>query len=251
MIIGMTAFGGSVYVVFADGIEIYDSELLEPVGRLLIRGSQKLRDIAASTALRCLYVSDERRCCVYRVEIPGARGIFRWDVNGTPRGVAVSIMENVLVLNTSERKILEFSTFGVLVRAIDLKGDIQSPWNIAQMSTGEFAVTYGIEGKSESEGVSIVRAGSDKREDYKKLQSPRGVIIGPNNCVVVAVNMSNQVVVFDKTLSRQKVLDLQAIGGANSPDILCFDEHSDTLFYGEWKGQRLVSFGNAKNALEI
>jgi len=164
-------------------------------------------DLTSCVRHKCLYASDYFHECIHRYDL--ARSITsKWAVGAPPCGLSVTPGGNLLVTCWQPNKLLELSADnGQCVREITLQSDIQYPWHVVQLTTGQYVVCHG--GLWDLDRVCIVdddgrvtrSYGGQRGSDVGQLSSPRHVAVDEDSQFIYVADYDNhRVVLLSPTL---------------------------------------------------
>ena len=138
-VMGVTTMDDRIYVLRKkkeDEVEVYNAASYEPERFMSVSNATKLGlvDISSCAQYGCLYVADAPESCVHRVDLEA--NDTRWPVNDEPSSLSVNAERNVLVTCAVARKIKEFSSYGELLREVELPVDVVNPSHAVQLGGG-------------------------------------------------------------------------------------------------------------------
>ena len=149
----VTQLYDEIYVVCRGSPSILVYKVQEPFSRLddvVVKEMKEPWDIAACWIARCLYVSDDKEICVWRVKIcfGGEMLVDKFIERVVAWSVSVLTDGHVAVVayrgDIATRGIFVYSPDGETTTAIDLKGyGLQQPTYAVQTSTGSWLVANG------------------------------------------------------------------------------------------------------------
>ena len=201
-------------------IEIYSATTFSLARTISLRVSPGAdpRGIAACPVNDCLYVSDQYRFCVHRVEL-GANiktAVTMWSTGNEAAGLSISNANNELATLTRASRIKEFTTRGDVVRVINLHPFVTSPWHCVQLPTsGRFIVTHSCP----TRGVSVLdRSGkllntienyesSSGEETSSPMNTPRVLLVAGPLCTVLVADFK-RILVLDQSLCFARELPM-------------------------------------------
>ena len=196
----VAASAEELYVVVSqtkDQLHVYDTKNWKFKHHFSVPSLQSSaqNDLAFSTRLRCLYLSNHVGKCVHRLELP--RGMSKWSITEHPYGVSVSQNSNVLVTCRQTSKLLEFTGLGNFLREIQL--DVTSPWHSIQLSSDRFLVVHGQAGDAARRLLVVDESGKVQRSSMYGgcggLNLPRHCAVADDGCVYL-VDVSNQRIIL-------------------------------------------------------
>ena len=140
----VTSLDNLLYVLrrkSAEQIEVYDTQSYHLQNRFTVPGLVHMSDMTACAYNVCIYISGGFDECVHRVAMPGVV-VKKWPVNEICNCLSVTDAHSLLVA-CAKAMIKEFSTYGKLLRQIELPQNVELPWHSILLSSGEFLVCHG------------------------------------------------------------------------------------------------------------
>jgi DNA-binding beta-propeller fold protein YncE len=252
-VVGVTSMANQLFVMRQSAqqqIRVYDTTNFTLQRVISVPGLVKSFGLASCIINQCLYASDSKNNCVFRVEMSNTNAVNSWAVGHFPAGLSVNSASNVLVTCYKGHKIQEYTTRGLLVREINLQHSvITSPWHSIHLSNDEFVVSH-------SHRICIVNASGAIIRSYGsttagsadgQLNYPVGLIQVRNGCFLVADRCNNRLVILDSSLVNARVLPLPVDCGLKYPFALHFDKSRGRLYVGEYDTSRVFTFDSDCN----
>ena len=244
-VVGVASLADEVYVLREkrrDQVEVYDVISYRLQCSLTVPNMSGFTpDMTSCKHHRCVYIADDIRECIHRLDVQGA--FTRWAVNDGPRGLSVNAAHNVLVTCRVVRKIKEFSSHGDLLRELTLPDDVINPRHAIQTRNGEFIVCHGgpndvVHGacKISADGRHIIKShGGRPGSDIGQYKFPIHLAVDNNEFVFVADNGNRRVTLLSPTLDyiRQVVSCDDLKWGLWMPNKLCLDIHRRRLYVAD------------------
>jgi len=250
----VTSLGDDLFVMRLGSktVEVYDAESLSLQREIEVRElGSCCWGLAACSHHQCLYVSDTDNDSVHRAELAASNALTKWSVSSVPRGLSsakqpkglsVNEARNVLVACHNAKRIQEHRTNGDLVREINLRAGVTSPWHAVQLSSGHYVVS-----QNSSPGVvCVIKADGQvvhtcKCEAGMNLMYPTSVAVKKNDMIYVADSANDRILTMDSSLKSMKELTLRADDASiHRPSGLCLDESRGRLYVGEYSGSYRV-----------
>jgi len=237
---GVTSLGDDVFVVrlfSQEKIEVYDANTFTLQRHITVPGLGDYSwGLAACPYNNCLYASDCNS--VHKVDLSGSNAVMEWSVARGSVGLSVNSEHNLLVVSQSERKLQIFTTHGTLLQNIQLQANIEDPWHVVQLSTGQFLVSHlGLLHRVCLVGVdgAVVRSyGGEKGSQLTQMNRPEGLAVDRDGRVLVADGGNNRLLVIDQSLSSAHEMSVSVDGGLKCPQCLWYDQSRRRLYIGEW-----------------
>jgi DNA-binding beta-propeller fold protein YncE len=193
----------------------------------------------------CLYVSDHWNSTVNRIELTRRNEVSKWRVDGSyPTGLSINAACNLLVTFEGDKKLLEYTPSGSLVREIRLQMTSQ-PKHATQLTSDQFVVcTY--------TGDDVIEVNSQGRVviSYKnQLQSttrhqfnqPRHLAVDKNNeCIFVADQFNDRVVMLSRSLKCAREFNASVDGSSCTPRCIYLNQSNSRLYVGSRDGRIFV-----------
>jgi len=251
----MTSLGDDVFVVrynSQQNIEVYDTKTFALQRHITVPGlGHKSYGLVACPKNNCLCASDFYNSSVHRVDLSGSNAVMKWSVARGPRAMSVNSEHNLVVVSRDERKLQIFTTYGILLRNIQLQADIERPRHAVQLSTGQFLVSHlGLLHRVCLVRVdkTVVRSyGGQKGSRRKRMNKPAGLAVDREGRVLVADNGNNRLLVIDQSLSSAHEMSVCVDGGLKGPYSLWYDQSRRRLYIGEWSGGRVIVIDNLRD----
>jgi len=247
---GVASLGNDVFVLRrrSQNIEVYDATTITLQRSFAVpQLGPSSYGLAVCPRNKCIYASDYHNNSIHRVELKGSNAVmkWKWSVASKPAGLTVNKAQNLLVVSNGECKLQEFTTRGTLLRIIQLQFAITGGlWHAIDLATGQFVVScrepwhhvclVDVNGKvTRSNGVQI----SSK---LSKMNSPAGLAVDKHENIVVADEMNNRLLVFDRSLTSVHVIPVSVDDGLRAPHSLWYDKSRGRLCVGEWQGRVVI-----------
>lgn len=254
---GMTVLSDGLYVVrqFSNQVEVYDSNTLTLRRCLVIRKLTCAGDIASSGAHNCLYISDINEHKVHRLELKGKT--TQWPVDDEHGGLTVTADEQNVMMTCSPKlrgaaacRLLEYTTYGKIVREIRLQDDIVNLSHVVQRTDGKFVVCYGLYGDQVHAVWVLNDAGrACKRPGHRSAASevncPRRLAVVDGGNVVAVTDQGNKRVALMNPSLMDYVVDLSKddVGRLQwEPFSVCLDKRTRRLFVDDNKTGEILVF---------
>ena len=219
-IAGLTSLDNLLYVLrrkkSSEQVEVYDIDSYRLQRYLTVPRLGTAYDIVACAHNRCAYISDASHKSIHKIALSGDT-ITHWPVNDTPNGLSVSLTHGVLVTCCVVRKIKEFTTDGQLLCEVVLPGDVVSPFQSVQLSSGEFIVCHGGRANQlhrvclvSSNGHVVKSLGGPPGSSSQQMNAPVRLAVDKNEFVFVA-DFNRRVLLLSPSLTfvRQVVSSKQ------------------------------------------
>jgi len=252
---GAVSVGDDIFVVHISShqeIRVYNSVTSKLQRRIRVPGLTHAYDLAACTINRCLYAPDRSNDVVHRVELSGSNAVSKWSVARNPAGVSVNTEHNLLVVSDGECKLQVFTTHGTLLQHIMFPADIDEPKYAIQLPKNQLVVSdvsnsspklclVGMYGQ-------LLSVYEEKRSSVGKMNAPRGIAVDRRGNILLADMNNNRLLVFDQSLSRDKVMSVSVDGGMQYPRSLWYDQLQGRLCIGECDERgRVIVIDNLKD----
>jgi len=253
---GVTSLGDDVFVVRSDEsqeVEVYDAMTFTLQRRLSVPGLGESLGLAACASNRCLYASDLNNAHIHRVELTGSNAVTKWSVGKEPVGLTVNSAKNVVVLIRGERKLQEFTTHGTLLQTIQLQPDIQSPFGVTELTSGQFVISHtGTHRRVclvDVQGAVVQSYGSTPGSDLTKLNWPTDLAVDKHGNILVADQLNHRLLVLDRSLTPSAhEMSVSVDGGLKHPVSLLYDKSRGRLYVGEYQaGGRVIIIDHLKD----
>src|SRR6218665_578200 len=235
-------------------------------------------DIASCEKEHCLYVSDIRIDCVWKIKIEtsGRHKIFKWLTTDYPPLTLSVSCSQLLVVNNASSKLMIYGSDAELLRSIQLPEDTVGPIHAVETSFGNFIIIHKCELKKEMEerkesvtrspfvavgpkalklfvvseltrdGQVIVRQFIPSNEE-QYLNLPSYLSLDSNDQVFVAEADNMRVILLDSDLKWNKVLRPKIDESESMmrlPLRLCYDESKKQLIFG---GDEIYVYNSSQN----
>ena len=293
---GIATIGNDLFVIRPGNapkqIEVYDAETGTirrslPIPEHNITTSQ-LCCLAACGFHKCLYVSDDNIGCKFICKasmikknktVKFSKFQVCQEITNRITSLAVNKDHNLLVACFNVKKLLEYTTGGVLARQVNLKISNPLHVSVAHLHTGLYGVIHQREQKyrysvMDTNGEVVKRSPlimmphpmipfEQVRKKYEDGESPfgstpfvgsfrstvtleavpSGLTAFRSGTVFIAARDGNKILVLCETGGAFKVESLPdvAYGGTlNQPHCVHFDDSKLRLYIGEWGGGRVL-----------
>ena len=235
----MTSLGDEIFVLRHESsyIDVYDSESVRRMRRVLIAGLQDGNDMTSSTRHQCVYIADYDGNCIFRLTADNK--LSKWTVKDGPVGVSVTPTDNLLVTCSDTRRLKEFTSDGRLVREIVLERNMTlHVWHSVQLSSGLFVVSFG--GSSDNvHKVCTVNSlgqigacyGGQKGSKLGQLELPVHLAKTEGSVLVACLN-SARIVQLSMTMDYVGTI-LTQHDGLKGPFTMHFDVETDWLYVAD------------------
>jgi len=241
---GVTSLGNDVFVLRRKSIievtmiEVYDAVTFTLQRSLAVPQFRfESSGLAVCPRNKCLYASNYCNDSIHRVELTGSNAVMKWSVASKPAGLAVNKSHNVLVVSNGAGKLQEFTTCGTLLQNIQLQ--LEDPWHAIDLASEQFVVSYrkwhsvclvNIKGK-------ITRSNDGhKHAKLSKMNFPTGLAMDKRGNILVADEMNNRLLVFDRSLTSVHAMPVSVDGGLRDPRSLWYDKSRGRLCIAERQG---------------
>ena len=198
-------------------------------------------DIASCAETWSLYVSDAANGRLHRVEPASGRVVDSWRVDARGWGLSVTPRGTVLLCCRGAGLLCEYTSFGHLVRRVQLPDDVTQPLHAVQMMSRFVVVTSHDVDESAGARVCVVDDAGAVQRDHQQLSQPHhlAVVSDDDRRPVVAVaDCGNDRV---KLLDAASLSEVAVVGGRRllrHPHRLCVRQ--GRLYVGQWDGFVLI-----------
>jgi len=144
---GIATLGSQLFILYSRSqqVHIYNTTDFTLTGHVIVSDINNSNGIVACSDYNCLYISDFGHTgYIHRVELTDS-SVTKWSVNDLPVGLSVTRAHNLLVTLLIATKVHEYTTHGELIRVISLHDSIVSPCHSIELSTGQLAVSHGLD----------------------------------------------------------------------------------------------------------
>jgi hypothetical protein len=205
-------------------IEVYETTTFKLQQILNVAGLRDniFNDLTSCVVNNGLYVSDFRNTTIYKIELTGDNHVFKWQVDDSrkPYGLSINDACNLLVTCCDDKKLLEYTSSGSLVRGIRLEWTM-SPWHAIQLTSDQFVVCTSYDDRrsydyddddddDDDDDVVEVNSRGQVVVSYKnQLQSttrhqfdePRHLAVDKSNeCIFIAEHGNDRIVMLSRSL---------------------------------------------------
>ena len=258
---GVTSLGDEVFVLRLhneERVEVYHAKSFTFQRHIPVPGLDKYSwGLVACPKNNCLYASDRNNSNIHRVDLSRRPGlidaVMNWAVARRPLDLSVNSEHNLLVVSDGERTLQIFTTYGTLLRNIQLLADIERPRHAVQLPTGQFLVSHSgslhrvcLVG---ADGAVVRSFGGQKGPQLSQMNCPACFAVDREGRVLVADWFNKRLLVIDRSLSsaHEMSLGLCIDGGLQHPHSLWYDQSSRRLYIGEVNGGRVIIIDNLKD----
>jgi DNA-binding beta-propeller fold protein YncE len=228
-------------------IEVYETttfKLQQTLNVVGLNNSSGNNGLTSCFINNCLYVSDFVIATVYKIELTGHNEISKWRVDGKwPTGLSINAACNLLVTCTGDRKLLEYTPSGSLVREIRLQST-SSPLHAIQLTSDQFVVCTSNLGR-DSDVVEVNLQGRVVTSYKNQLQSttrhqfnyPRHLAVDKNNeCIFVADWDNARIVMLSRSLKCAREFNASVDGSRYKPWCLYLNQSNSRLYVDSYEG---------------
>ena len=102
-------------------------------------------DITSCSQNRCLYISDYLKTRIYKLSVVNGKYfdvVAKWEMPFKPSGISTTGEGNLLITCVNDRKLLEITSSGKLLRKIALEGVVELPLHAVEIAEGQLAVCH-------------------------------------------------------------------------------------------------------------
>ena len=252
---GLTVLYDQLYIVRKEipQVDVYDVNTFELTRHLAVYELIGPRDMTSCRKYECLYIVDCRLGgTIHRVQLNGQNHqTTRWEMKGEePAGISItSGASNVLVTCGGLRKLIEYTSHGVVVREIRLDGSIPHPFHASQLY-GDIFVVHG-EMFDELNRLCIVANDGSVKASYGgapgntkgQLQRPRHLAIDMQGNILIADCLNARVLILKSSLvDGRELLTKREDGKRFDPRRLCFDESRTQLYIADYTNKDVLVF---------
>jgi DNA-binding beta-propeller fold protein YncE len=175
-------------------IEVYETTTFKLQQTLNVAGLNDAmnNDLTSCVVNNCLYVSDYKNATIYKIELAGDNQVFKWRVDDSseqPTGLSINAACNLLVSCSYDKKLLEYTSNGSLVRKIRLESTMR-PRHAIQLTSDQFVVsTYDDDVVEVNSRGQVVVSYKNQLQSTTRHQFklPHHLAVDKNNeCIFVA-----------------------------------------------------------------
>jgi len=236
-------------------IEVYSTETFKLLRTLCLEflNDDRCCSLTSCIANNCLYIGIRFNDTVYKIDATAfPYGVDRpvsWQVGSGLIGLSVSNRRNVIVTCDRANNIEEYTTYGSLVRRVDLQRTrVKDLWHTIELCSGQYAVSQPVHGVTvvDTEGrvMFTYRNPSKSKTEKPLLKHPLYLAKGTNNCILVADKENDRIVLLNSSLTCARDLPLSLVRGLDRPHCLYLDKSRGRLYIGEYGGMRTLLFDN-------
>jgi len=150
-----------------------------------------------------------------------------------------------------ERKLQEFTTHGTLLQTIQLQPDIENPWGVTELTSGQFVISHwGTHPRVclvDVQGAVVQSYGGAPGSDLTKLNWSTGLVVDKHRNILVIDQHNNILLVIDRSLTSAHEMSVSVDGGLNGPRSLWYDKSRGRLYVGELSGRRVIIIDHLKD----
>jgi DNA-binding beta-propeller fold protein YncE len=264
-VVGLTSVDSRLFVLRSPSfklIEVYDTTTFTLQQALNVAGLSDRydgyidNDLTSCVVNNCLYVSDYDNANVCKIELRGDNEVFKWRVedNSRPTGLSINTACNLLVSCFNDKKLLEYTSSGSLVREIRLES-MTRPQHAIQLTSDQFVVCTlnGIDGAMSGEdvievnsrGQVVVSYGNQLQSTIRpQFKSPRHLAVDKSNeCIFVADRDNNRIVMLSRSLKFAREFQPSVDGRKlEEPYSLHLNQSNSHLYVNEYFGGCIFVF---------
>jgi DNA-binding beta-propeller fold protein YncE len=241
-VVGLTSVDSRLFVLRQSSkqqIKVYDRTTfkLQQTLNVVGLGDDAWNGLTSCVINNCLYVSDYINDTVYKIELTGHIEVSKWRVDGSgPTGLSINAACNLLVTCRGDKKLLEYTPSGSLVREIRLQSTSQ-PWHAIQLTSDQFVVCT----LNDSDVVEVNSQGRVVTSYKNQLQSttrhqfnyPRHLAVDKSNeCIFVADFDNDRIVMLSRSLKCAREFNVSVDGRRLQPLRLYLNQSNSRLYVG-------------------
>jgi hypothetical protein len=248
---GITSFDGKLFILRYDSertdgfqqVDAFNEEDLTVLKPLYMKIKQPL-GIVACSRYNCFYVAersfdDESYVSSYYIHKVGLslngtiESVCRWEVVGCPGGLSITEKHNLLVTVHDPEILMEFTTYGSLVREVKLDISINWPCHAVELHDNTFALCHTgyLEHricKVNASGKILQTYGGMPGSDAGQLSCPINITVDESGRLFVADRGNNRVLVLSSSLDY--LTDIFARENFNTPRRLHINRVKSRLY---------------------
>ena len=220
-------------------IEVYDTTTFKLQQTLNVVGlsNHPYNGLTSCVINNCLYVSDSLNATVYKIELTGHNEVSKWRVDGMPTGLSINAACNLLVTCFGDKKLLEYTPSGSLVREIRLQLTSDS-WHAIQLTSDQFVVCTWDDDDvvdANSQGRVVVSYTNQLQSTTRhQFSQPRHLAVDKNNeCIFVA---DYRIVMLSRSLKCAREFNASVDGRRLPPQCLYLNQSNSRLYVGSYEG---------------
>lgn len=193
-------------------------------------------DVAGCGVAKCLYVTDIGTNSIWKVKVgyPGATTEWVTGIS-SPHTISVSAANGQVVAFADQAKRLHiYDSDAVLVRRINLPGEIKNPQHALESNTGRVFVSFGDLGAKKHGVCEVSSKGKVVRrygQKSDKLNRPIHLAIGTEDRLIVADNGNSRLLRLDGDLRLQQILTKAGDAAFEKPFRLCYTPTKELLVF--------------------
>lgn len=254
---GITHLGNNIYILSPSSNSIFVHQDQEPFQKLREIQTKAIKspvDIASCQKSTCLYVTDEKSSCLWKVTPSQNDQIIKClDGIGEPYTLSVSCDGCVLMTRCgSPSKLETYYPDTNTVGSIELPEEVDGPQHAVRTSTGNFIVSYGKRDRKIWSLMEVSASGQvirrhDSKKTFQQLNGSYHLAVDVNDRVIVVDFYNNRVMLLDSKLNWARTLLTKDRHGIHSPKRLCFVRPNNQLIVKNRKTVDVYSFRCSKS----
>jgi len=221
----------------SDQICVYDTKDYKLQSNISVDGlnANCYNDLTECKPENCLFVSDYRAKCVYKVDAASGVASKFVDLPNEPKGLSITPDGHLLVTCNPNRLIELDTKSGSKLREVELGLGINFPKHAMKRKDGQYVVCHAEEGglhrvcRVEPDGYYRHCFGGLGGSGSDQLNCPCHVALREDNYVIVADNDNDRLVLLDASLEFVDTL----VEKFKEPHRVWFDVDSRRLYVGE------------------
>lgn len=242
---GIAVLCRRLYVVLVDAIRVFeDRDPFRPITEIVVPGMSSLVDAAACRNYQCLYVTDRKKSCVWKLTGQHQASVMIQGI-GNPYTVSVATDCSLVTVRWGQPSQLEFyRPDAALLRVVKLDPQIALPYHAVQAFTGNVVVSHGGKDNRTHRVLEVsVATGKVLRQfppigggdgstppPTRHLNCPQHLALDEDDRVFVADFYNGVVLYLRPELDLDRVLALEEKDGIRRPSRLCYLPNRDVLF---------------------
>lgn len=249
---GITHLGNNIYILSPSSNSIFVHQDKEPFQKLREIQTKAIKspvDIASCQKSNCLYVTDQKSSCLWKVNASQNDQIIKClDGIGEPYTLSVSSDGCVLMTRCgSPSKLETYYPDTDKGGSIELPEEVDEPQHAVRTSTGNFIVSYGKKDRKFWSLMEVTTSGQivrrhDSKKTFQQLNGSYHLAIDINDRVIVVDFYNNRVMLLDSKLNWARTLLTRDRHGIHSPKRLCFVRPNNQLIVKNRKTVDIYSF---------